>query len=679
MNNRIFNIRNKIIFAIFCCVLAVFAVCLIKVQLIDGDYYAKEAEMVKGSVVKVQAARGEILDRNGVPLVGNRQGYAVNFIYASFPSEKKQDERNALVYKMINMFEKHDQEWIDTLPIEIKNGVPVFKEDSDSSISFLKGNDFLDMNEYATAQNCMTVLIKKYALEKYSLEDARNIASVYYNMKRMLFGTGAPYTFAEDVTDEIVALIEENYEKYEGVEVETALYREYNDGTLAPHILGTVGAIDAEEYKTLKDKGYSITSDIGKSGIENVMESYLKGTDGYKTVYRDSNGNLVSEITTKPIQGNSVVLTIDSGLQKVAAEALEEEIFEMKTDTSPAGAVVVVEVDTGEVLASVTYPTYDISTYTDDYEDLIKAPNAPLWNRALLSTYAPGSTAKPSVAIAALEESEINQNTTFFCDTTFEYGDHVFRCNQTHASRYVNVIEAINESCNTFFYQMANVLGIDKMNQYRTLLGLGEKTGVELPEAEGVLDSPAYRESIEQSWQNGFTIQSGIGQAGNLFSPIQLANYCATIANGGTRYELHLVKNVKNAELTETVYTKTPKIACETGFKSETLDIVKQGMNKVGSTGYCSFAFRNLPVPAAAKTGTSQVIRTRGNGESFVGNNGFLISYAPADNPQIALCVAVEGASSGTSVAPIAARIYEYYFGENDNSTEIQSEGTLIV
>jgi len=678
LNNKVFKNRNKIIFALFCCVLAVFAVCLVKVQLVDGAEYAEESEKVKGSVVKVQAARGEILDRNGVPLVGNRQGYEVNFIYAAFPSEKKQEERNELVHKVITLFEKHEQEWNDALPIEIVDGKPAFKDDSESSIDFLKGNDFLDMNEYATAENCMDVLIKEYELEKYSLVDARNIASVYYNMKRMLFGTGAPYTFADDVSDEIVALIEENYEKYEGVEVELALYREYIDGKLAPHILGTVGAIDAEEYKKLKDEGYSITSDIGKNGIEYEMESYLKGADGYKAVYKDSNGNLVSEITTEPIQGNSVILTIDSGLQNAAMRALEEEILNMKTDTAPAGAAVVVEVDTGDVLASVTYPTYDISTYKDDYQELVKAPNAPLWNRALLSTYAPGSTAKPSVAIAALEEKQITRDTTYYCDTTFEFGDHVFKCNQPHASRHVNVVEAINESCNTFFYNMADLMGIDKMNQYRTLLGLGEKTGVELPEAEGVLDSPAYRASLEQTWQSGFTIQSGIGQAGNLFTPIQLANYCATIANGGTRNELHFVKSVKNADLNETILTKGTKVACETGFKKSTLDVVKAGMKKVGTVGYCQSAFRNLPIEAAAKTGTSQVIRTGADGKPFVGNNGFLISYAPADNPKIALCVAVEGAQSGTSVAPIAARIYDYYFGENSNLTQLQPEGTLI-
>ncbi len=676
--NKVFKNRNKIILILFCCILAVFAACLVKVQLVDGEKYAKESEKVKGSVVKVQAARGEILDRNGVPLVSNRQGYEVNFIYAAFPSEKKKDERNELVHKVITLFKKQGEEWNDTLPIEIVAGKPVFKADSESSIAFLKSNDFLDMNEYATAENCMEVMIEKYGLEKYSLVDARNIASVYYNMKRLLFGTGAPYTFADDVSDEIVALIEENHEKYEGVEVEIALYREYNDGKLAPHILGTVGAIDAEEYKNLKDKGYSITSDIGKNGIEYEMESYLKGTDGYKSVYKDENGNLVSTVTTDPVQGNSVILTIDSGLQNAAMKALEEEILNMKTDTAPAGAVVVVEVDTGDVLASVTYPTYDISTYKDDYEELAKAPNAPLWNRALLSTYAPGSTAKPSVAIAALEEKEIDQSTTYYCDTTFEFGDHVFRCNQYHASRHVNVVEAINESCNTFFYNMANILGIDKMNQYRTLLGLGEKTGVELPEAEGVLDSPAYRDSLEQSWQAGFTVQSGIGQAGNLFTPIQLANYCATIANGGTRNELHFVKSVKNAELNETVLKKGTTVACETGFKKSTLDIVKAGMKKVGTVGYCQAAFSNLTIETAAKTGTSQVIRTNAGGQSFVGNNGFLISYAPADNPKIALCVAVEGAPSGTAVAPIAARIYDYYFGENSNLTQLQSEGTLI-
>ena len=313
----------------------------------------------------------------------------------------------------------------------------------------------------------------------------------------------------------------------------------------------------------------------------------------------------------------------------------------------------------------------------ENAEKLNKAPAAPLWNRALMSAYATGSTAKPSVAIAALEEGIIDEKFTVYCSGHYTYLGQEFKCEQAHESAYVNVVNAIDESCNTFFLEVGRMLGIEKMNEYRNLLGLGAKTGCELKETTGILDSPEYRSSLGQEWLPGFTVQSAIGQAGNLWTPIQLANYVNTIANGGTRYRTHFVKSIKSADYSETVMENTGEVMCRTGISEETLDIVKRGMREVGVSGYCASYFRHLPVEVAAKTGTSQEYRII-NGYSTKINNGFLIAFAPYDNPEIAIAAVGEGMYSGKFVAPVIAAIVEYYCGFTDDSPEIDPAGELI-
>ncbi|MEI6577864.1 MAG: penicillin-binding transpeptidase domain-containing protein [Eubacteriales bacterium] len=678
MREKARNIRGIITICLIFGVFAAFGLALMKMQVIDGKLYAAKGNSMYVKTVSIKAARGEILDRNGNPLITNRQGNSVIFESAFFPSAKELTQRDKIIISLIRIFEVKKKPWIDNLPLEFsKKGVIVFKEKREHDIAQMKSKDMLNLNEYASAQNCFDALIKRYQLGNYSKQDARKIASVSYEMKSLNFSISNPYTFAEDVSGEIVAKIKENSNFYKGVNVQIVPYREYADGLLAPHILGMVGAISPEEYAKLKDSGYKLNDTIGKNGIEGAMEKYLRGKDGVKTVSTDSNGNITSEVTTPPVQGNTIVLTIDAKLQKVTQDALREVLLAQKKIVQTAGAAIVINVNTGEILASASYPTYDISTYNKDYSKLAKTPGAPLWDRALLSSYEAGSTMKPSVAIAALEEGVINKSSTVYCDGTYEYNKSVYLCRQAHANRNVNVVAALKESCNYFFYEMGVRLGISKINEYRTLLGLGQKTGVELNEATGLIDSPDYRTSLGQVWQPGFTVQSAIGQAGNLFTPIQLVNYCATIANGGTRYQPHFVKTVKAYDFSKTVLEKKPFVTCDTGFSKDTLSIVREGMFLVGSEGYCRRVFAKLPVAAAAKTGTSQVAKNI-NGVSTIINNGFVISYAPAEKPEIAVCVVGEGFPNGTSIAPVAARIYAYYFANSKNVESPQAENSLL-
>lgn len=671
--------RDAVFIGIIICVFSVFIFRLGYFQIVKGSEYSKVGESVASQKIVVKAARGEILDRNGVALISNRQGNAIVFYGSDFPQYSKEAEiqkiRNDEILALINLFEKNNGKWIDPLPLELNGAGQIsFKDDSKKEQSVFKGKDMLNLNSYATAENCMDALIDRYSLADYDKIDALKIASVCYGMLKNTFNTANSYTFADDVSDKLVSIIKENSEKFPGVDVEIVTYREYTDPTLAPHIIGLVGNISAEEYAEKSDT-YSMTDIIGKSGIELAMEDELRGKDGYKTVFTDSNGNTTTEYTKDPAQGNSIILTIDSKIQKVAQNALKKCLKELESEiigTPPAGSVVVLDVNSSDVLAAATYPGYNLKTYAEDYESLSKNPAAPLWNRAFLSTYAPGSTMKPSVALAALSENVITSKDTVFCNMVYEYSDLKLKCTGAHGS--VNVVSAINYSCNCFFYEMGRLMGIDMMNKYREMFGFGTKTGIEIEEASGIIDSPSYRQSIGQIWYPGFTLQSAIGNAGDVVTPIQLANYCSMIANGGTRYKRTLLKSIKSYDYSSTVWENSPVVDYKTKISKKNYDLVREGMYLVGTSGFCADVFKNLPVKAAAKTGTSQVERVVNN-ERVIATNGFLITFAPYKNPQIAIAVALEGATSGASVAPVARDIYSYYFkSQSENTSELFDE-----
>lgn len=660
------------------CFLA-FCGILFNAQIVKGEEYML-AGSTSVSTSTVKATRGEILDRNGIVLVGNRQGNTVVFNASEFPSLDEQEQRNKIIISLIRLFEKNGAEWNDELPIVIDgNGNYAYKEDSEHDIKVMLGEDLLDLNRYATAGDCMKELTEKYQLSGYSKTDARKIASVCYQLRLNGFNTANPYKFAEDVSDSIVAYIKELSTFYKGVDVEIEAYRQYYDGTLAPHILGMVGAIDAEEYKELKEKGYGMNDLVGKSGMEQLMEETLRGEDGEKAVITSADGTTSTEYIKDVKNGDSVILTIDAGAQKVAQDALKNLCDNIPSQVPHGGSVVAMNCKTGEVLVSATYPSYDLNTYNDDYDKLLEDKASPLWNRAFQSVYAPGSTSKPSVALAGLEEGIIDEDSIYECHYKYQYLDMTFDCIANHMTNYIDVRTALQDSCNTFFYKLGIELGVEKMNTYRQLLGLGQTTGIELPENTGVLDSPSYRTSINQAWMPGFTIQSAIGQAANLFTPVQLANYCSTIANGGTRYNVHLIKEIKNFDLTKSIYEKKPEIVVETGLDSKNIDIVKEGMRRVITNSLVLNTSIGRVINCAAKTGTSQVEHNI-NGSKVVLTNGFFITFAPYDDPEIAVAVAIEGGKSGSSCAPVAQAIYEYYFNNSKNETEPvnQQTGTLL-
>ena len=656
--------------------------------------------------VTVEGTRGDILDANGNYLVYNQPVNVLTFDYLQFPTDQK--DRNKVILRLINYLEGQDESWIDYLPITYDdNGALRFKDKKESEIRRLRSADFLDVNDYATPQNCFDVLVEKYRLEEEAPADALKIAAVCYGMQREGFSARQPYTFAEDVSIRTVAYIKENSHVYRGVDGGVTTKRRYiGDGSIAAHILGVTGAISAEEYDEQKKKTeealaapeltptekddinarrYTFNDTIGKSGIEAVMEDYLRGSRGVKNIAVDADGATTETYQRAPSQGDTVVLTIDQHLQEIADASLKKRILEISEEQSeaiaaglpPAGAVVVLDVNTGAILASSTYPNYSLTTYYDDYPELAKDPGKPLWNRAFQSAYSPGSTMKPVIAIAALEEGAIEPNGGVYCAGTYEYYDITFACFNNTEHGYVTVETALEYSCNIFFYEMAKRLGIDKMNQYATLFGLGEKTGVEINEAKGILAGPKRRDELGQRWQAGETLLAAIGQSDNSFTPIQLCNYCATIANGGTRYVPYLIDRVLTPDFKETVFLHTPQVAAETNISQQTLDKVRLGMYLVANEGSCADTLGDLAYPVACKTGTAEKTRII-DGNMVEGTDGFLITFGPYEDAKIAVAVVVENAGSGSSTAQVAADIYDYYFATLKNDNTLQQENTLL-
>lgn len=670
MKTRHSSVRSFIAIILVVLVVFGFGFNLYDIQIKNNEFYIAQNNAAQTYKVPIEPARGEIVDRNGNSLVTNRQGNSIVLDAAYFPSKKNNEERNAVILNLIKLFDKNKEEYINNLPLKINRGKIDF-DGEDDDIREMKSKNMFNLQEYATPQNCFDAMVEMYGLENYDMVTALKVGAIRYELTRLMFSIENPITIANDVSSETVATIKEDKERYLGADVKAVAFREYTDTTIAPHLLGTVGKINDVEYANLKDSGYGINDIIGKSGIEAAMESELRGTPGELTITIDSEGNVTEEITKNPIQGNTVVLTIDKDLQRLAQNKLQETCDTVDINES-AGAVVVEDVNNGEVLAAASYPTYDLKDYYDNYSKLAKNERNPMWNRFALGTYAPGSTYKPVMACAALEEGVVNEDTTFKCSGVFHYYDMTFGCLDRTAHGINNVRTALQKSCNVYFYNCADKLGISKIDEYSLMFGLGEKTGVEISEAAGTLAGPANAEKHGRKWQKGDTIQSGIGQSDHLFTPLQLANYCATVANNGTRYEMRFVKAIINAS-NGSVDTKSGTVAEDLPISDKTFSIVQEGMRLVATKAGISSVFNKIDVPVACKTGTSQVLK---NGEKV--NNGFLITYAPYDKPEISIASAIELAGSGTSTAEITADIIDYYYSNNTDEKPAQQTGTLL-
>lgn len=684
MNKKQQNIRFAILCGLVGGIFVLFIYQLMLLQIAEGESYKNKATQGTVSRQTVSATRGEIVDRYGRPFTINRVGYNIILDRAYLPYGKE----NEVLYRLITLMESLGQSWTDNLPISETEPF-TFKEGYDSQVAQLKRD--LEINEYATAEECMYWLSDQrfYNLWEYDAETRRKLAGIRYEMVLRDFSLENTYVFASDVGSVARDTILEHSYELPGVDVVESPIREYVDGTLAPHIIGMMGPIYKEEMTQLKEEGLWWSADnpqgykgdeyLGKSGIEAAFESELRGQKGERLITLDNKGNVVDvEETVAPVPGNTVVLTLDRDVQRAAQEGLEETIKSLNANTAltheqgrdaSAGAAVAIHPKTGEILAAATYPSYDLSTYQQDYAALSTQKPEPLLNRATMGVYRPGSTYKPSVAIAGLSEGVITPTETITCNMVYtRFADYQPKC--MHADGPITVVAALQRSCNVFFYETGWRLGIDKQNEYATHFGLGSKTGVELPEATGQLSSPATREAIGETWTSGNVIQSAIGQLDHGFTPLQMANYVATLANNGTRMQPHFVKAIKSYDFKTTISETQPEVVDQVPAPQSAFETVHKGMVAATADGGTSgWLWTGFPLTVASKTGTPE-------GDSTL--TSCYICYIPAEDPEIAIAVVLENGGQGYTGAPVARAIAEEYFFGGSKTESVQDSGTLL-
>lgn len=623
-----------------------YAARIYSLQVVNAEKYTDKndgAASVRTAVLK--APRGEILDCYGRQIAINRDGYNVVFNKAYV-----KDNLNDVILTLVKLFESAGTEWKDELPMEI-NAPYGFKEGESTDKLISK----FELAHYATAENCFNAMVEKYKLEDYSADDQRKIMGVRYSMDIADFSISYPYTFAEDISTELMRKISESGFLLSGVSVEVVPFREYTDTSLAVNLIGSVGPIFAEDWEEYKAKGYSYNDKVGKSGIEKWGEEYLRGTDGEITYRIDTEGNIISsEVTKEPVAGKTIMLTLDKKIQRSAQDSIERTVEELKGKggTATAGAAVAVHIDSGKVICAANYPTYDSATIGEKYDSLVKDPSKPLTDRAFQGVYPIGSTIKPIVAVAALENGVYHQGETIKCVHKYTlFKDYQPSCMGTHGSISLNY--ALAKSCNYFFFELGRRLGGTKLTDYYKQFGLGVATGVEVNDAKGILLEP-------KSDGGGDTLQIAIGQL-NAFTPLQLANYAATLANGGTHYKASLIDKIVSYDIS-TVYDEIePEVKNTVSISDSTIAAVKEGMLSVTEDGTGRAALGDYPIKVGGKTGTAQV-----TGKA---DHSVFIAFAPFDNPEIAISVVLEHGSSGYSAGSIVRDILDAYFFADYNAT----------
>ena len=678
------KIRYNIVTILVYAVGIVLILQLFNLQIVHGQEYRETSNTRLTRESTLKAARGNILDSTGNKLVTSETSFSLEL----YKTKIEDDVLNNTILKTINILKANEDEYIDNLPIAVN---PVRYTLSEESLKEWKTG--LEIPENATAQEAFDFLKQKYNISNND-EEAIKIMAVRYEITRTGYSNIKPVEIAKDISRESAVQIREQSNDLPGMTIATGSKVKYTSGNLASHILGQVGPITEEELKGQEDK-YDLNDIIGKTGIEYIFEDYLKGTDGVKQIDMAVDGTVTEEyVSEEAVAGSDVVLTIDANLQKVAEEALKKNIEKIANggfyETSPAdaGAVVVMNVKTGEVLAMVSYPDYDPQLFVDgisqeQYDSYKEGDN--LVNRAISGVYSPGSTYKMVTATAGLESGAITTKTRINDTGVYpKFGNPVcwYWSTYRRGHGYLNVTQAIQKSCNYFFYETGYRTGIENIVKYAKYYGLGSKTGIELlGESTGTIARPEIVEERGEVWTPGYTLSAAIGQGDNGFTPIQMAKYISTLANGGDSVDVTLIKSiirpdgteVSNEELESYVNERlgyTPEKPENLDLKEENIDAILKGMKGVtesGGTAYSTFA--NFDIEVAGKTGSAET-----GDDSVV--HGWFVGFAPFDDPEIAVVVLIENAGSGGFTAETARDIMAEYFGMNAN--EVTEDMTAI-
>ncbi len=686
-NERIrYNLLTILIFVVGFILLAQ----LLNLQIIHGKEYLETSNTRLTRESTIKAARGDVTDNSGNKLVTTKMGFGLELYKTKLDSKTL----NTTILNLINLLEDNKDSYVDNLPISV-NPFEFKQKNEEEQKKWKKENG---ITEDATAEETFEKLKEKYEIQTDNVEDTRKVMAVRYEATLKGFSNIKPITISKNISRESASQVKEQGDKFPGTSLVTEPIIEYPYGSLASHLLGYVGSINEDEYKANKDI-YQMNDVIGRAGIQYTLEEYLKGKDGIRQIDMAVDGTITEEYTAKEaVAGNNVALTIDANLQKKVEDSLEKNIkkiasgaYDNKKYDCKAGAAVVMNIKSGEVLALASYPNYEPKLFVEGIseaklKEYDKGSN--LYNRAISSTYAPGSTFKMVVATAALETGEYTTSTHVNDNGPYPKGHNPvcwIYTDKHYGHGSINIIQAIKYSCNYFFYDIGYKIGVDKMAEYAYKYGLGKKTGIELSgEEAGIVASTKYKkETYDEEWQEGETLSAAIGQSYNSYTPIQVARYICMIANGGKAVNVSTIKSITDANgntiSKEEIEQKVNKKlgiddSCnveDLKLKQSTLEAIIRGMKGVtsesGGTAY--YVFSDLDMDIAGKTGSAET----GEKDKV---NGWFAGFAPYNNPEIAIVVLIENAGSGGNAAPTAKEIIKEYFGMN--SKKLNEDVTAI-
>lgn len=682
------NFRFNIVTILAYAIGIVLIVQLFNLQVINGESYREQSNTRLSRVSTIKAARGSILDRSGNELAGVKTENNIEI----YKTNISNDELNEAALNLVNLMNQYQISYTDNFPISIN---PFTFTISGDELSKFKKK--FKIEENADAETVFYKVKDKYQIKNDNIEDIRKIIAIRYIITTTGYSATKSITIATNVSDEVVAQISERNSDFPGISIETKAARTYLAGSMAAHVIGYTGKIKEEEYKANKDD-YDIDDIIGKTGIEYVFEKYLKGTDGEKQKEMAVDGTITGEYVSKnAIAGSDVVLTIDSNLQKTTEESLENCINKIKNGgfsqryDAQGGAAVVMNVNTGEVLATASYPTYEPQWFVggisqENWAYLRDDTRHPQLNKAIQSTYAPGSTFKMVTAIAGLETGVITTKEKINDTGIYKKYNSEWKCwyytSYHRGHGYQNVTQALQHSCNYFFYETGDRMGIDNLSKYALHFGLGNKTGIELPnEKSGAAASKETYAKIRNgaTMGPGDTLNASIGQGDNNFTPMQIAKYISSIANSGTVVNPTIIKSVLNSDGTEVSKDEIRKYTNEKlgivdtddgiTISDESIEVAKEGMrmaaSEAGGTAYN--IFKNFNIEVAGKTGSAEAGKDS-NGNDLV--NAWFVCFAPFDNPEVAVVVMIENGGHGNYAAEVARDVLIQYFGMNE-STEV--------
>lgn len=688
------NLRFNILTVLIYIVGIILIAKLFSLQIVHGAEYREQSNTRLTRESTLEASRGAILDKTGTPLVTSKMEFSLEM----YKSKVDTNTLNTAILNMIQVLEKYECSYSDTFPINIE---PFEYTISDESlIKWKKANN---LEEDISAEQAFYKFKDKYKIQNVNIQEVRKIIAIRYLISQKGYSSTRTVTISEGIPREAVAEFSESSEKFAGINIVVKPVREYTSGNLASHILGYAGKISSEEYESRKNY-YSSNDIIGKTGIEYVFEEYLKGKNGTKQIDMAVDGTTTAEyIAEEAIAGSDVVLTIDANLQKIAEDALAANIQKIasggfgKAYNAKAGAVVVMNVNSGEVLAMASYPDYNPADFvggisTEAWNNYNNNEAKPLVNKATQNSYSPGSTFKMITAIAGLESGVINLNTKINDTGVYtKYRDYQPKCwyytDYHRGHGYLDVSGAIEKSCNYFFYETSDRMGIDNLVRFAKYFGLGSKTGIELRgETTGVLSSKETKQKLypNEPWGPGDTLQSAIGQLYNEFSPLQMARYISMLANGGHKVDVSIVKTIRNAngseasreEINQFVNKKlgleednSENIEINPSYLSAVLEGMKSVTSDSGGTAYVRFKDFNISV--GGKTGSAEAPNNQ--------VHAWFVGFAPFENPEIAIVVMVENGGHGNYTAEVVRDIMAEYFGMNTQNVEEDMSATPYV